>query len=364
MNNYTVLVVDDDPMVYDFIQVMLEKQDVALFFAENGPTALEMAAELLPDLILLDVMLPGMDGFEICRRLRNNPILAEVPIVMITALDDRDSRLLGLQSGADDFLTKPVEQIELLTRVQAILRLNRYRKLMVERARFAEALETKNRQLRELTQHLIDVQETERRFIAAELHDDMGQMLTGLKLMIEMALTQTGDEPRQTLENARNIISELSIRLRNLSLDLRPAMLDDFGLFAALEWLFERFTGQTHIRVKHNFNFMNERRFAKPIETAAFRIIQESLTNVARYAGTDEVVVDIQSDGRLEIKICDHGKGFALASLESGARQSSGISGMRERVAWLGGEFLIVSVPGEGTTVSASFGLADEVAGG
>jgi signal transduction histidine kinase len=109
---------------------------------------------------------------------------------------------------------------------------------------------------------------------------------------------------------------------------------------------------------------MNERRFPKAIETAAFRIIQESLTNVARYARTDEVVVDIQSDDRLEIKICDHGRGFALASLESGARQSTGISGMRERVAWLGGEFLIVSGPGEGTTVSASFGSADEVAGG
>ena len=297
-NTQTVLVVDDDPVVYDFIRVMLEKQAIALYFAENGPAALEMAAELLPDVILLDVMLPGMDGFEICRRLRDNPILAEVPVVMITALDDRDSRLMGLQSGADDFLTKPVEQLELLARVQAILRLNRYRKLMEERAHFAEALETKNRQLRELTQHLIEVQETERHFIAAELHDDMGQMLTGLKLMLEMAVTQSGDEARQTLENARNIISELSIRVRNLSLDLRPAMLDDLGLFAALDWLFERFSGQTHIRVKHNFSFMDERRFPKVIETAAFRIIQESLTNAARYAGVDELVVDIHEGYR------------------------------------------------------------------
>ena len=145
-------------------------------------------------------------------------------------------------------------------------------------------LETKNRQLRELTQHLIEIQETERRFIATELHDDVGQMLTGLKLMIEMAASQGEAERLQTLENVKNTIAELSNHIRNLSLDLRPAMLDDFGLFAALEWLFDRYTKQTHIRVKHNFSFMNENRFPRAIETAVFRIIQEALTNTARYA--------------------------------------------------------------------------------
>lgn len=90
----------------------------------------------MPDLILLDVMMPEMDGFEVCRHLRANPRLAEVPVVMVTALDDRQSRLQGLQAGADDFISKPFDRVELRARVQSITRLNRYRRLHTERNKF------------------------------------------------------------------------------------------------------------------------------------------------------------------------------------------------------------------------------------
>ena len=90
-----------------------------------------MAAEHTPDLILLDVMMPGMDGFEVCRSLRADPLLAEVPVVMVTALDDRDSRLQGIEAGADDFVSKPFDRVELRARVRTIARLNRYRQLLV-----------------------------------------------------------------------------------------------------------------------------------------------------------------------------------------------------------------------------------------
>lgn len=358
-DSYSVLIVDDDAIVRESIGALLEEQDIQLFFAENGQEALRLSAEKHPDVILLDVMMPGMDGFDVCRHLRADPTLAEVPILLITALDDRNSRLAGFQAGADDFLTKPVDGLELYTRVQTILRLNRYRKLLQERANFEKTLEAKNRQLRELTQHLIEVQETERRFIATELHDDVGQMITGLKLMLEMASTQAHGELTGTLEQARSILSEISNQIRNLSLDLRPAMLDDFGLFAALEWLFNRFTSQTHIHIRHNFSFMDEHRFTKAIETAAFRIIQESLTNSAKYAEVSEVEVSIWVGEKLEIEIRDRGKGFNIASVEENAYQSGGISGMRERVSWLGGEFTIHSRPGAGTIVRANFRLGD-----
>ncbi len=355
MSTYTILIVDDDPIVRESIGALLFRPDAELIYAENGREALSKAVETLPDVILLDVMMPEMDGFEVCRHLRFNPTLAEIPIVMITALDDKDSRLAGLQAGADDFLNKPVDRLELRTRVQTILRLNRYRKLVEERNRFTKVLETKNKQLREISQHLADVQEAERRFIAKELHDDIGQLLTGLKLMLELAETQSPSERQSTLENAKNTISELSSHVRNLSLDLRPAMLDDFGLFAALEWLFERYTKQTRITVKHNFSFLDERRFPKRIETAVFRIIQESLTNVARHGNVTEVEVSIQVNHRLQIEIHDQGRGFDLSEIESSAHQTGGLSGMHERAAWLGGDFEIVSSPGAGTSILASF---------
>lgn len=137
----TILIVDDDPFGRDALGMVLDSNGYDLLYAENGPEGILRAREALPDLILLDVMMPGMDGFEVCRRLREDSVLAEVPVLMITALDDRASRLEGIQSGADDFITKPIDSVELLARVQGITRLNRYRHLLNERHRFEWVLD-------------------------------------------------------------------------------------------------------------------------------------------------------------------------------------------------------------------------------
>lgn len=125
----TVLIVDDEPAVRKILETILAGRGYSLAFAENGKAALAKAKELTPDLILLDVILPDIDGFEVCRKLRSDPILSEVPIIMVTGLGDRDSRFQGLESGADDFLTKPFDATELLARVRTITRLSRYRRL-------------------------------------------------------------------------------------------------------------------------------------------------------------------------------------------------------------------------------------------
>jgi two-component system cell cycle response regulator len=131
-----ILVIDDEAIVRLTVESLLADRNVELFFAANGKEGLEMARQILPDAILLDIMMPDMDGYEVCRRVRAIPELAEVPIIIITALDSRASRLAGLDAGADDFLTKPFDTTEIQIRVQNILRLNRYRSLITERARF------------------------------------------------------------------------------------------------------------------------------------------------------------------------------------------------------------------------------------
>ncbi len=128
--NSTILIVDDEMVSRYTVEVLLAQEGYTLVFAECGEEALEKAVKLIPDLMLLDVMMPGMDGFEVCQRLRANPRLAELPIVMITALDDRDSRLRGIEAGADDFMSKPFDRAELRARVRTITRLNRYRRLI------------------------------------------------------------------------------------------------------------------------------------------------------------------------------------------------------------------------------------------
>ncbi len=134
-----ILIVDDDAVSRMAIEGLLSGEPYELYFAADGPDGIAAAMTLHPDLILLDVMMPHMDGFEVCERIRALPEIAEVPILLITSLDDQSSRISGLQSGADDFITKPYNSIELFARLQTILRLNRYRRI-VEQQRDLEDL--------------------------------------------------------------------------------------------------------------------------------------------------------------------------------------------------------------------------------
>ena len=141
MTRATVLIVDDESAGREAMAAMLAGEDYALAFAASGSEALTRAADVTPDVILLDVMMPGMDGFEVCRRLRADAHLAEVPVIITTVLDDRASRLEGLKAGADDFISKPLDRIELRTRLRALTRLNRFRRLLQERTRLGWVLD-------------------------------------------------------------------------------------------------------------------------------------------------------------------------------------------------------------------------------
>lgn len=135
----TVLIVDDEESGRQTLESILESEGYLIEMAENGMQALEKARALLPDVILLDVMMPGMTGFEVCEHIRNDPLLAEIPIIILTALDDRESLLTALKAGADDFISKPFDRFELRARLLGITRLNRYHKIIEERAKLLEA---------------------------------------------------------------------------------------------------------------------------------------------------------------------------------------------------------------------------------
>lgn len=139
--NRVVLIVDDEYAGRETLQSILEGEGYQLEMAENGPQAIEKAKDFLPDVILLDVMMPGMTGFEVCQRIRTEPEIAEIPIIMLTALDDRESLLTALKAGADDFISKPFDRYELRARLLGITRLNRYKKLTQERAKLQVANE-------------------------------------------------------------------------------------------------------------------------------------------------------------------------------------------------------------------------------
>jgi CheY-like chemotaxis protein len=140
----TILIVDDLAANRLTLVELLAADGFEIIEAADGVQALELAAAVPPDLVLLDVMMPGMDGYEVCRRLRADARLAEIPVVLVTALDDQTARLTGIEAGADDFITKPFNRVELRARVRTITRLNRYRRLTETQAQLLHSQRLEN----------------------------------------------------------------------------------------------------------------------------------------------------------------------------------------------------------------------------
>jgi signal transduction histidine kinase len=222
----------------------------------------------------------------------------------------------------------------------------------VERERLLAEVSSARGRLEILSRRLVLLQEEERRTISRELHDEVGQILTGLKLMIETGeRAGTAMDPRPLKEG----VAQLLERVHDLSLNLRPPMLDDLGLVPTLLWHFERYRAHTSIQVHFHHLGVIER-MPSDTEITAFRIVQETLTNVARHAGVNEVTVEVWREaGHLKLRVEDCGHGF-----ESGAVASSacGITGMRERAMLAGGSLTVESLPGHGTRVGAELPIA------
>lgn len=214
-------------------------------------------------------------------------------------------------------------------------------------------------QLQALSSRLIEARESERRFIARELHDEIGQQLTGLKLSLDMMAQAPHARSAEQLPALQALAAELLERVRNLSLDLRPSMLDDLGLLPALTWHFDRYFDQTGIRVSFMHHGL-KKRFGPHIETVAYRVIQEALTNAARYAGVANVSVSLNADaGTVHISVSDEGKGFNPADVLV-RRNTVGLFSMRERVETAGGILKVQSAPGAGTMLVAVVPYGDQ----
>lgn len=348
----TVLIVEDNPVAMHLTRDLLEPEGYTLICCGDGKSALAEAEAHTPDLVLLDVMLPEMTGFDVCRHLRANPRLAEVPIVMLTALSDRASRLQGLRAGADDFLSRPVDREELLARIRTIMRLNRYRRLSEERQRF-EAL----------SRQLLAVQERERRSLAVELHDEIGQVLTAVKLRL-LQLGQEGSLKRAepVLTESLQSVDEALQQIRQMSLNLRPSLLDDLGLEPALRWLLDRYNREGGAAARLIAR-LGAARLPATVEVVCFRLVQEALTNVRRHAKARRVLVFLKRRANgLALTVRDDGAGFdvrtALAAASSG--ESLGLLGMQERVRFAGGLFTITSTPGRGTRLRVWIPMGSE----
>lgn len=343
-----VLIVDDTPGSLNLLEELLSQAGHIVRAAQSGAMALRSARLRPPDLILLDVRMPGMDGYELCRRLKGDPATRDVPVIFLSALRETGDMVKGFAAGAVDYIAKPFQGEEVLARVRTHLELHQLQTRLEERvaerteqlARSEAELRDSRERLRELTAFLQSVREDERTSIARELHDELGQALTALRIELDWLRRQCaglGAAAGERAAGAHALVERTIEALRRISEGLRPGMLDVLGLCAALEHLAAQFAAHSGL----SCSFAADRD-DYPIEPGAaiavFRIVQEALTNVARHAGASGVTVNLRSeDGRLVLLVADNGSGFDPSRPPKGF----GLLGMSERVAMLGGELSI-----------------------
>jgi len=228
----------------------------------------------------------------------------------------------------------------------------------IENAELFEQVRAGRERQRKLAKSLVDIQEAERRRIAKELHDHFGQLLTGLQFMLETTKTQVGSAQRSQLEEIQNSVSDVIRQVSEMSLNLRPSMLDDLGLVPTLRWHIDRYTSQTGIQVNFQCDEFSKR-IPLEIETAAYRIVQEALTNVARYAKVRDVFVGVAlQDDSIWVEILDKGKGFDSTAITE--RPSTGLGGMRERANLVGGYLVLKSYVDQGTQIVATMPVSSK----
>jgi signal transduction histidine kinase len=225
---------------------------------------------------------------------------------------------------------------------------------ITERKRAQEALQT-------YTRRLIEAQEAERQHIARELHDEIGQVLTAVKMNLQSIQRSSSDAAWvPPLAESVDIVDEALGRVRELSIELRPSLLDDLGLSAALRWYVDRYAQRTGIRAEVINGFEEDSRLPRDLETACFRIAQEALTNVARHARAERVSICLErSRERVLLSIIDDGVGFNVETLFHSASvvAALGLRGMEERALAVSGKIEIESALTRGTSIRATFPL-------
>jgi len=216
------------------------------------------------------------------------------------------------------------------------------------------------RELQRLSARLVAAQEEERRTIARELHDEVGQVLSAIAVeaqVAERALPET-DEAVRALGEVQQLANGATRVVRDLSHLLRPTMLDDLGLGAAIDWLL-RGAARRHGLQVDLVQTGTPERLAPAVEVAAFRIVQEAVTNVARHADADRCTVRlVHQEGTLSLTVEDDGVGFDVsAGSRVDGRRGLGLVGIRERVLSLGGTFIVESREGQGTSLRVTLPL-------
>jgi signal transduction histidine kinase len=372
-----ILIVDDTPDNLHLLASTLTERGYKVRCVINGAMALMGAQAAPPDLIMLDIKMPDMDGYEVCQHLKQKQATCEIPVIFISALDEVFDKVKAFSSGGVDYIQKPFQIAEVLARIENQLTIRRLQvqlqaqnqQLQQTQAELIQAL-AQERILKQQIEEMAVVEERNR--IAREIHDSLGHSLTALNVQMQAVASLLLSDPVQAqtfLTQAQRLGTTAMQEVRESVRALRVDEPVEQTLAEALAALAEEFRQVTGITPSLHTSLTQP--VSTPVSRAIFRIVQEALTNISKYAQATQVNIQLVNIGdtlaergnapaegfcpEICLTITDNGKGFNCQQHSSGY----GLQGMQERVAGLGGKFHLTTSPGDGCQIQVEFPISE-----
>ena len=344
-----ILLLEDSPPHAELVEHFL--RDSGLKFevtrVDTRDAFIDQIEHHSPDMILSDYALPSFDGYAALALAKEK--VPNIPFIFVTGTMGEEVAIETLKNGATDYVLK-TRLARLGPAVQRALRETADRR---ERQRAEDKLRRSLDQLRALTSYLQYVREEERTRIAREVHDELGQALTGLKLDMSWLAARLGRNAKPVQAKVKTMVDHIDETIqtvRRIATELRPGILDSLGLVAALEWQANEFQSRTGIPC-NVVSAVDDSQLQQQFATVFFRIYQETLTNIIRHAKATRVDVRLaEESGALVLTVQDNGRGISEEEIAN--TRSIGLVGMRERAMLIGGEITLQGTPGKGTTMT------------
>ena len=345
-----ILIVDDTPDNLRLLSTLLSEQGYKVRSVINGSSALMGAQAQPPDLILLDVNMPGMNGYEVCRLLKDQAQTIDIPVIFLSASHEVIDKVKAFSVGGIDYICKPFQVAEVLVRIETQLSIRRLQ------AKLQQAL-VHERSLNQRIEAMAAIEERNR--IARDIHDSLGHSLTALTVQLQAAVSLIQTNPAQAqvfLTQAHQLSTTAMQEVRQSVKALRVDQPVQQSLEATILDLAEGFRQVTGITPIVQIDL--KKCVPLSISKTIHRIVQEALTNISKYAQPTQVQIDLvtilQASGDCFcLTLKDNGKGFDCHQHTAGF----GLQGMQERVAALAGEFRLTTAPGAGCQIEVKFPL-------
>jgi signal transduction histidine kinase len=353
-----ILIVDDLVNNLILLETICSKLEANFITAISGFEALEKTRGVELALAIIDVHMHEMSGYELAMKMNDERGEEKVPIIFLTAnYIDAVEITKGFNSGAIDYISKPFNHHILKCKINIFLDLFNQKQTIIMNAQVLEqvtnALTISIVQQQRLTQHIEDAREQERVAISGELHDDLGQSLTAIKIDLSIIRQNVSDQGVVLKINKLSALVGDTIKtVQRLTSQLRPEIINDLGLESALEWYTTEYSQRYNIEVLLDIDSTVV--FSPEVSLTLFRIMQESLTNIARHAMASTVDIRLfKANGFIHLMISDNGIGITDDQIQS--KKAFGILSMKDRASSLGGSIYISRGVESGTAIKLIF---------